>query len=295
MLELCVKGLKARYPFIETGSIGTSVLGKSLYYLKMGVGANEVFYNASHHANEWITSPLLTKYFEDYAMAYAFENEIFDRNATELYNAATLYMVPMVNPDGVDLVTGYIPEGSGTYNRALAMNDPPVLFPQGWKANINGVDLNLQYPAGWEEARRIKFDEGFTKPGPRDYVGPAPLSQPESRAVYNFTLNHDFKLTLSYHTQGRVIYWKYADYEPEDSYQIGRELSRLSGYALELTPPYSANAGYKDWFIQNYNRPGYTIEVGVGVAPLPISQFDENYNDNIGMLTYAQTATAPSP
>ncbi len=292
VLELCATGLKARYPFIETGSIGKSVLGKNLYFFKIGTGDNEVFYNASHHANEWLTSPLLMKYLENYAAAYSYDGEIFSFSATELYNTCSLYIVPMVNPDGIDLVTGYIPEGSPPYNRALAMNSPPVTFPQGWKANINGVDLNLQYPAGWEIAREIKFAEGYTTPGPRDYVGPSPLSEPESRAVYNFTLNHNFKLTLSYHTQGRVIYWKYEDYEPAGSYAIGRELSRLSGYALELTPPYSANAGYKDWFIQNYLRPGYTIEVGAGTAPLPLSMFNEIYNENIGMLTYAQTATS---
>ena len=39
-----------------------------------------------------------------------------------------------------------------------------------------------------------------------------------------------------------------------------------------------------DWFIQDYNRPGYTIESGIGENPLPISQFDEIYQDNIGIL-----------
>ncbi len=290
VLELCAAGLKARYPFIESGSIGSSVLGHNLLYFKIGAGKSEVFYNAAHHANEWITSPLLMKYLENYAAAYAFGGGVSNKSAAALYGAASLFIVPMVNPDGVDLVTGLISEGSAAYDKALAMNEPPVAFPQGWKANINGVDLNLQYPAGWEEAKRIKFAEGYTKPGPRDYVGSSPLSQPESASVYNFTLNHNFKLTLSYHTQGRVIYWKYDGYEPEGSYDIGRELSRLSGYALELTPPYSANAGYKDWFIQHYNRPGYTIEAGIGAAPLPLSQFDEIYRENEGMLTYAQTA-----
>jgi len=183
VLELCVTGLRARYPFLEMGAIGASVLGKSLYYLKIGAGANEAFYNASHHANEWITSPLLMKYLEDYAGAYAFDTDIFNRKAAELYGEAALYIVPMVNPDGVDLVTGYIPAGSEPYERALAMNEPPVDFPRGWKANINGVDLNLQYPAGWEEAREIKFAEGYTKPGPRDYVGSGPLSPAERRGV----------------------------------------------------------------------------------------------------------------
>jgi len=99
-------------------------------------------------------------------------------------------------------------------------------------------------------------------------------------------------MTVSYHPHVRFIYLKYDVYEPEGSYEIGRKLSGLSGYALELTPPYSAYAGYKDWFIQNYDRPGYTIEAGSGVSPLPLSQFNEIYGENVGMLTYAQTAAA---
>ena len=54
---------------------------------------------------------------------------------------------------------------------------------------------------------------------------------------------------------------------------------------MEITPSESANAGYKDWFIKQYNRPGYTIEAGIGTNPLPLSQFNRIYNDNIGILT----------
>ena len=49
--------------------------------------------------------------------------------------------------------------------------------------------------------------------------------------------------------------------------------------------PYASSfAGYKDWFIQTYDSPGYTIEAGLGTNPLPISQFNEIYRDNIGIL-----------
>lgn len=146
------------------------------------------------------------------------------------------------------------------------------------------MDLNLQFPAGWENARKIKFGQGYTKPAPRDFVGYGPLTEPEALAIYNFTLIHDFKLILAYHTQGEVIYWKFANYLPENSEEIGKKFAKASGYTLDITPPESSFAGYKDWFIQEYNRPGYTIEVGLGKNPLPISQFDKIYNDNIGIL-----------
>ncbi len=104
-------------------------------------------------------------------------------------------------------------------------------------------------------------------------------------AVYNFTLQHNFRLILAYHSQGKTIYWKFQNYNPEGSLEIGEKFSSVSGYTLEETPYNSSFAGYKDWFIQNYNKPGYTIEVGDGENPLPIYQFSQVYNDNIGILT----------
>ena len=154
-----------------------------------------------------------------------------------------------------------------------------------WKLRKTiGVDLNLQFPAGWEQAKEIKYSQGFNKPAPRDFVGYGPLTEPESLAIYNFTLRHDFRLILAYHSQGKVIYWQFQDYNPPMSLEIGEQFSASSGYSLEETPFNSSFAGYKDWFIQNYNKPGYTIEVGIGENPLPISQFDEIYNDNLGIL-----------
>ncbi len=285
-LALCLEGLGARYPFLHVNRVGRSEMGKPLYAVDIGAGSNHVFYNATHHANEWITSTLLMTYLENLARAYASEGTIFGESAESLYNMAMLHVMPMVNPDGVSLVTGELDSGAYFDNAyAISKNYPAIAFPDGWKANIVGVDPNLQYPAGWSEARDIKFAQGYVSPAPRDYVGAAPLEIPESRAVYSYTQAHNFSLTLSYHTQGRVIYWKYLDYMPKNSLEIGQRFASVSGYTLELTPAASAYAGYKDWFISAYNRPGYTIEAGVGIAPLPLSQFDTIYAENEGILT----------
>lgn len=146
------------------------------------------------------------------------------------------------------------------------------------------MDLNLQFPAGWENARDIKYSQGFTSPAPRDFVGFGPLTEPEALAIYDFTLMHDFRLVIAFHTQGQEIYWQFQNYNLPQSFEIGTELANVSGYRLAETPYNSSFAGFKDWFIQNYNRPGYTIEAGIGVNPLPISQFDEIYQDNLGIL-----------
>lgn len=286
LVSLVLDGLKARYPFLGLFTYGKSVMGKDLRGITIGKGDRQVFYNAAHHANEWITTPVVLKFVEDYAFAYANHESIGIEDAESLYRRTTLFVSPMVNPDGVDLVTGAL--SSGEYYRkavTIAENYPSVQFPEGWKANIAGTDLNLNYPANWEKAKELKYAQGFVSPAPRDFVGTAPLSAPESKAVYDLTNEHDFRLILAYHTQGEIIYWKYLDYDPPRALEIGQLMSERSGYPLELTPEYSSYAGYKDWFIETFNRPGYTIEAGEGVSPLPLSQFGKIYRDNLGILT----------
>ncbi len=142
----------------------------------------------------------------------------------------------------------------------------------------------MQFPAGWENAKQIKFAQGYTKPAPRDFVGTKPLTEPEALALYNFTLEHNFKLTISYHTQGKEIYWNFQGINPLNGYEIGQKLSVISGYDLAEVPYNSSFAGYKDWFIQDYYKPAYTVEAGIGENPLSISQLNEIYKDNEGIL-----------
>lgn len=286
ILRRNVSDLKLVYPFLEIGEIGRSVLGKPLIYIRIGRGNREVFYNGAFHANEWITTPVLMKFIEEYSKAFVNNSTIYGFNARALFYTTSLYIVPMVNPDGVDLVTGSIKNVENAYRKAqeIANNFPDIPFPSGWKANINGVDLNLQFPAGWENAKEIKYSQGFNQPAPRDFVGEGPLTEPESVAIYNFTLKHNFRIVIAYHTQGEEIYWKFQNFNPPMSEYIGRQFAISSGYLLADTPYNSSFAGYKDWFIQEYNRPGYTIEAGLGENPLPISQFDNIYEKNIGIL-----------
>ena len=287
LVDLILDGLVMRYPFLRKQVVGSSIMGKNIYAVEMGSGANQVFVNSSHHANEWITTPLALLFLENYAKSYAAFDRIYGYNASYLYNNSTLFMIPLVNPDGVDLVNGVV-EGEYYENaRSIAAQFPSIPFPNGWKANIAGTDPNLNYPALWEEARRIKYAQGFTKPAPRDYVGTAPLSAPETRTVYNYTLGKSFDITISYHTQGEVIYYEFQGMVPPMGLEIGRNFEDISGYTLENVPYSSSFAGYKDWVIQDFDVPSYTIEVGSGSNPLPLSRIGEIYNDNVGIMAYA--------
>ena len=138
-----IEQLKKRYSFLSSGNIGYSVLGKPIPYLRLGVGAKEVMYAASFHANEWITSPLLMKFVENYCREYESNGFLYGYNVREIFPNTSIYIVPMLNPDGVDLVTGVIPTNTGIYNqfKDISLNFPNISFPNGWKANFNGVNF----------------------------------------------------------------------------------------------------------------------------------------------------------
>ncbi|KYH34612.1 gamma-D-glutamyl-L-diamino acid endopeptidase 1 [Clostridium tepidiprofundi DSM 19306] len=279
-----IKGLKIRYPFIEVGSIGKSILGKELYYIKLGNGENKVFYNGAHHAIEWITSLLLMKFVENYLKAYIKGEKILNYDVNEIWSKSSIYIVPMVNPDGVDLVIDGLKENNLYYYDLIKWNKGNTDFSKKWSANIRGVDLNHNYDASWAKGKMAEKEYGIYGPGPTRYSGIYPESEPETKAVADFTRKNDFKIVIAYHSQGEVIYWDYMNMASKRAKEIGELFSRLSGYELEEAHGMTSYSGYKDWFIEKFKRPGYTIEIGKGINPLPTTKFTKIYNDNIRIL-----------
>ena len=289
LTEQYLRQIAEKYPFTRLEEVGVTDFQRPCWMLTIGTGKRRVLFTAAHHANEWITALVLLKYAEDLAEAIQGKGILFGQRAEELAEAVTIHLIPLVNPDGVDLVTGAIGQDSPQYALAkqIAENYPDIPFPNGWKANLLGTDLNLNYPAGWLQAREIKFSQGFTKPGPRDYVGRAPLNQEETEALAELTERLDPDLVLAYHSQGKEIYWQFQNYDVPGAKELGEVMARVSGYTLADPAYESSFAGYKDWFIQKFRRPGYTVEVGSGENPLPLSQFPEIYRDNVPLLNIA--------
>lgn len=284
-----IESLLRTYPFMRSEQLATTAFGRPVTTLVVGNGPRKVIFSASYHGNEWITTPILLTFAGQLGEAIVSGGEIAGTDARQLKEKVTIYMVPLVNPDGVDLVTGAIDRDSPEYALAAALSEnyPSIPFPSGWKANLLGVDLNLQFPAGWLQAREIKFMQGFTRPGPRDYVGRAPIDQVESRAMYGYTQAIDPDLVLALHSQGEEIYWQFGDIFVPGAEELGQRMAGVSGYRLADTPFASSFAGYKDWFIKTYRRPGYTVEVGRGENPLPAEQFPEIYRAVLPLLVEA--------
>ena len=225
--------------------------GRPVEAVRIGIGQRRVLMTAAHHGNESVTALLLERLLRAYCRGIRLKGQLFGFSCRGLYRRSTLYAVPLVNPDGA----------------ALAQTN------RLWKANANGVDLNLNYPARWEAAKAMKAQ----MPGPRDFPGFAPLDQPETMALAEYTKRIDPHTVAAWHTQGGEIYG------PEDDF--GRLLARESGYTLCQPPPESRNAGFRDWFEQEFCRPGYTIEAGRGENPLPIPDLPRLYRENLPIFT----------
>ncbi|OZM57675.1 peptidase M14 [Lottiidibacillus patelloidae] len=265
------------YPFLFTRNLGKSVLGKDIPEVIVGTGRKRVHINASFHANEWITTNVLIYFLNEYALALANNEEISGRSALSLFKETQLSITPMVNPDGVNLVL-FGAQAAGPFSSYVQQLNKGKNSYKDWKANIRGVDLNNQFPADWH----LEVPRKPQVPAPRDFPGYFPLSEPEALVMANVTAHSNFDRVVALHTQGKEFYWGYKGLEPPESKKLAAEFSRVSGYkSVQMIDSY---AGYKDWFIQVWRKPGFTIELGEGVNPLPLSQFDEIYEDTKGIL-----------
>ncbi len=272
-----LKRLNTIYPFMKIRTIGRSVLGKNILEIQIGNGPKKVHMNGAFHAQEWITTAVLMNFLNDYLLSLNNQWSIRGLNMSPFYDGVTLSIVPMVNPDGVDLVLNGPPDDEYYRDFVIELNDGDPDY-SGWKANIRGVDLNNQYPAKWEVEKARKPQS----PAPRDYPGDKPLSEPEAIVMAELTEAEDFDRVLAFHTQGEEIYWGFEGLEPPYAETIVQEFERVSGYKpVRYVDSY---AGYKDWYIQEWQRPGYTVELGEGVNPLPISQYDEIYQESLGIM-----------
>ncbi len=266
-------------PFLDSEILGWTAGGREIEALKLGVGERKVLLTAAHHANESITALLLWRFLEDFCRGLMADGRVYGFRCAELFAKSTLYAVPLVNPDGADLVAGEAEPEEWERAAELARSQAEVPFPSGWKANGQGVDLNLNYPARWEAAAALKKQQ----PGPRDYPGAAPLDQAETEVLADYTRRIHPDVMGAWHTQGREIYAADPDGTVRDG-ELARLMAAASGYARCDPPPESSNAGFRDWFLQAFSGAGFTVEAGFGTNPLPLSCLPQLYRENLPLF-----------
>ncbi len=238
---------------VETGIVGESELGQQIPYVFVGKkNGNYMIVQGAIHAREHLTA-LVTVCLAKYLVANP-----------SLRLDGGIYFVPMVNPDGVRLCQEGVNwlEGNRRAVNLQEINggDDFTL----WKANAEGVDLNVNFDAKWGEGEQNVFSAA-----PQNYVGAEPFSAAESRVLADFTTRIKPVVTLSYHLKGEEVYYEF--------FQNTRRLKRDKRYAEAISsytgyPVKTVNGsagGYKDWCIDKLHIPSYTIEVGADEFPHP--------------------------
>lgn len=266
-MEKQINQLDNKYESIKVATIGKSLAKRNLYLLTLGNGKKKIGVIGGVHGRENITSLLTLKLVEDYARHLEQSQKIENYNLKKLLNKVTMYFIPMLNPDGIEIATHGIEnevKDKRFYHKA---NKGSSDFKR-WKANGRGVDLNKQFPADWNQI------ESKDKPHFKNYKGTKPKSEPESQALVDLTCSKKFETVVAFHNSGNIIYWYYNQVGKEYSrdYKLAKQLSKETGY--KLVPPEessTAAAGYKDWFIKEFNQPGFTIEIGKGRTKKPLA------------------------
>lgn len=142
--EDAILRLHSRFPGITSvENIGESVQGRDIKAMKIGKGDKKIFINGAHHGKEWVTTILILEQMEHILREYERNGTIRGYNVKELLEEGSIYFVPLVNPDGVEIARG---TAANPYN--VGRNE--------YKANARGVDLNRNYPAKWEHINRVK-------------------------------------------------------------------------------------------------------------------------------------------
>ena len=276
-----VTALNDEYKCIELTTCGKSVLNKNIFSIVIGQGSKAVVYVGGTHGLEWLTSLLLLRFTERLADAYECGSMLAGFDVKNILASRRLVIIPELNPDGIEIaIRGADACGSlRDVNSKICNNDFSL-----WSANANGVDINHNFNADWYSLREIESQAGINSPSPRRYGGAFPESEPETRAITRLCRNISVDMLVSFHSQGEEIYYEYGKNTPQKSLHIAKMLSALTDYTLVKNQGLCSSGGLKDWFIEEFKRPAFTVEIGKGHNPLPAEALNEIYEKLEAML-----------
>ena len=263
-----VATLCGRYACLRWAVMGHSLLRREIPALILGEDADtRVLIAAAFHGQEWMTTLCALRLCEEMCSHLRADLPLCGVSLTRALRGRQVWFVPLANPDGVEIARyGSIAAGPYAATAARLGADVPGL----WRGNARGVDINSNFNAGWEEMQALAQKSGKN-------CGETPESEPETRALAELCRRVPFRHVVALHTQGEEIYWRYGAHTPPGSEMMARVLSAVSGYRMADPAEHASHGGFKDWFIDCFHRPGFTLELGLGQNPLPLRDFEAIY------------------
>ncbi len=274
--------LRNEYPdSLKLFTAGYTESGKEILMFTMGNGEKKALVIGGIHAREHITTKYLLRCIEE----YCFENEkgtgVYGNfNIKELLSEYTLYIIPCVNPDGLEIISG----------RMIAEENVRITDIKEYKANANGVDLNRNFPLAWEH-----IDNGVTSPYTHYFKGYKSASESETQTLITLCEEQSFDFALSVHIKGNCIFWGDTFNTNNNTLykSFAEDISSASGLSMTepTLKPTDYGGGFENWFRHTYNRPGVCIELSHYtniVSPCD----NKNYEDFNDFVNYDESKYA---
>ncbi len=249
-------------------SIGKTWQNRDIWAMKISDNAAvdedepELLIIGVHHSREIITAEIPLDFIK-----FLTENYAVNDTSAFIVNQREVWVVPMLNPDGHNVV-------ATTYNywrKNVRDNNASGIFD----LQYDGVDLNRNYGYNW----------GYNNVGSNPnmsaetYRGPAAFSEPENQAIRNFARNRKFVIAINYHSYGRLVLypWGYAAQNTPDHatfVKLGQAFVAENGYVqgnVTSGTIYETNGDSDDWFygdqITKNKILSFTPEVGTEFLP----------------------------
>jgi carboxypeptidase T len=271
-MERALDDAVAGYPdLVRKFSIGRSYEGREIWAVKISDNVAldedepEVHFECNIHAREHLTAEMCLYVLRLLTAGYGVDERI-----TQIVDSTELYLIPMLNPDGVehDIASGLTEDG-----RALAAN---------WRKNrqpipdtdLLGIDLNRNYGFNWACCKG-----GSNNPASITYRGWAPWVAPEVVAHRNFINSRvvngrqQIRMSISWHTYGELVMWPYGytktalpktmSADDLSALQvIGRQLAAFNGYtAKQKSGMYITDGTTSDWLYHDHRIIAFTFEM----------------------------------
>ena len=269
-----VQYLAENYTFLKCFNVGKSVMGKDIPALRFGNGGEYVLFVGGFHGSEHITTSILLRFCEELCNALQNDGVIEGLNARKAMFGRGLVVIPCINPDGCEISRFGI---SATAGSRFLIKISGGDF-EHFNANARGVDINHNFNADWHALRQREKNAGIYGPASRRFGGYAPESEPETVMLCSLCRTIPFRHAIAFHSQGNVIYPPVCEKSSSRSNRMAEIMSASSGYSIEQPTGLAVGGGFKDWFIKEFNRPAFTVEVGKGENPLPLSVYSETYS-----------------
>lgn len=269
-----LESLCRNYPFITANVIGRTSLNRSIFSLSLGNEKNSVLLAGGFHGSEWMTSLVLYRFIERLSYEIKHKELLCSVDVSKAFSKLGITVIPSVNPDGTEIaVNGTQSAGKlRHFVESLGCSDYSK-----WNANAHGVDINHNFSAGWNILHQMEEEAGITSPSSRQFGGEYAESEAETKALTRFVRLKNFRQVMAVHSQGEELYYEYGENTPKSSYMIAKIIASSCGYTPVSNSALASHGGFKDWFIEEFSRPGFTLEIGKGENPLPLCDFDSIY------------------